>query len=298
MALFDLLTPQEVLQKRSQDTRKAVAAAQAKGESGLGEALGAGLGEFGLAFLQGTGINVDPELAMASKSADVLEEIRGSDLSSDDPEDVLEMAKKFRAVGNLDQAIKLMDHASQLRAGKAKAEKEAVDLDVKKADLARKQADNLFAQLTKGVRLKGTFAKAGVSEQDLKRILLQNARREQGLPPDPVAANEPKPTKIDKDFDVSVDAVVSRQLEQAGIQLEDSDVVQNKRDQIRSRARDIKNQRPNLSNEAAAEQAFTDLIGRSEAGAIGLFFGREAFKPRKDVAPVQPQRVRLKFPTQ
>lgn len=298
MALFDLLTPQQVLQKRAEQTRNAVAAAQAQGESGIGEALGAGLGEFGLSFLRGAGFNVDPEMERATKSAKVLKEIEESNLSVSNPDDVLEMARKFREAGNLEQAIQLIDRASALRSASGKAEKAGVELDIKKADLAKKQADNLFAQLTRDARLKDTLAKSGISEEDLKRITLQNARRAQGLTPDPVVAKEPKQVKIDKDFDVSVDAVISRQLERAGVELEDSDVVQTKRDQIRSRARDIKNQKPSLSNEAAAEQAFSDLIGRSEAGAIGLFFGREAFKAKEDVSPVQPNRVRLKFPTQ
>lgn len=303
--LFDLIDPNELLQKRRKESLKAF-------DDFKGDRKGFALaGNFIGSFLRGqtdklgfTDPTEDPELDRVKDSFKILGEIQEDpSIDLEDPSTLMGLAQKFRDIGNLEQSAKLIQRSKSLTEKEVKRERGTLkfDQDFTKGelDIDAKETEKLFKNLTKDARVKKSLADAGISEQKFFRLVTGNRRLAKGLPAQPSAAElrSPKGQKIDKTFDVGVDAVIERKLSEAGKseslqELDDDDPVKRARNQIRSRAKQIKDAEPALSTEEAAERAFDDLLKQEEKSFFGLFGGD--FKRNKRVPKIG-ERRRIQF---
>lgn len=310
--LFDLIDPAEILRERKANRFKAFEGL--KGDDKGFAIAGSLVGNFLRGQTDKAGFTdplEDPELDKARGNFEILGEIQNDPtINLEDPDTLRGLAQRFRQNGSLQQSAKLIQRAKEFEEGSAQAERSRIkderetskfNQGIRKGelDIEAKEASNLFSSLTKDSRIKKALNDAGISEQRLGRLIFENRRLAEGLPAQPSAASDkpPKETKIDKTFDVGVDAVIERKLAEAGKneslkELDDDDPISRTRNQIRSRAKQIKDDNKALSTEEAAERAFDDLLKLEESSFFGLFGGD--FKRNKDVPKVG-ERRRIKF---
>lgn len=306
MALFNFKTPNEILAERNKSIRESALAAQASqgGLAGVGTAVGGGLGNFGLALLREAGLEVDPELQQAEANQSIYQSLQKEGFDSTREEDLLRAATKFQEAGNLEQAASLRNRALELRGVATKQRREQVKEDLDRAKLAEQQAENRFRELTKNLNLGKASAQQQKLLEEVKRLQLQNARREQGLSPDAPAQTEASLPRAG-DINSGVDAVLERAAQQSGVDLKsEGNVLSANRDRLRSATRDILAKDPSLSPEQAAEQAFARVYTLEEASTLfgiplpftgGVTAKESPLNTQPQQAAQQPTRRRVTF---